>query len=416
MRHVRRMRRGLGGSAVAAVAMAALTASQAPGLVPHQLAPQPQKSRPSGEITAQADGPTDNSYHTEIPPLVAPPPPGNPIDVSGAGPVYEQSGIPATVLAAYRAAEAQLRRSDRACRLPWQLLAAIGKVESGQARGGAVDTHGTTLAPILGPVLNGSGFAHIPDTDHGAYDGDATYDRAVGPMQFIPSTWAAWGQDGNHDGKKDPNNVFDAALAAGHYLCAGGRDLGSAGGLDTAVLSYNHSDAYLKLVLSWLSFYRNGTHEVPDGEGVVPTSPGAGSTSDGSGAHPGGAHGHGGHSGGGGIVIGPPPSRTPSPSPSDTSTGGPSGGGTPSPSGSSPGEPGGPGGSGGSPSSGPTSGPPGSSSPDPGGSTPPDCPSPSASPSPTADPGPTGTPGDGCGPSPSDPGASPTATAGAAAP
>ncbi|WP_406152961.1 lytic transglycosylase domain-containing protein [Streptomyces sp. NBC_01023] len=387
MRHVRRMRRGLGGSAVAAVAMAALTASQAPGLVHHQL-PLPKRS-------------------TEIPPLVTPPPPGNPVDATGAGPVYEQSGIPATVLAAYRSAEAQLRRGDRACGLPWQLLAAIGKVESGQARGGAVDKHGTTLAPILGPVLNGSGFAHIPDTDHGAYDGDTTYDRAVGPMQFIPSTWATWGQDGNHDGKKDPNNVFDAALAAGHYLCAGGRDLRSSGGLDSAVLSYNHSDAYLRLVLSWLSFYRNGTHEVPDGEGVLPRSPGAGSVSDGSGTPPGKAHhggdghgqGHGAH-GGGGIVIGPAPSHTPSASPSA--------GGPPTPPGSSPSAPGDPGGTG-SPSSGPTSGPPDTSSPDPGsgGSTPPDCPSPSPSPSgsPTAGPSPTGTPGDGCASGPADPGA-----------
>ncbi|WP_328321012.1 lytic transglycosylase domain-containing protein [Streptomyces sp. NBC_00388] len=395
MRHVRRMRRGLGGSAVAAVAMAALTASQAPGLVHHQL-PQPKRATvPVGEATAEVEGPTDNSFHTEIPPLVTPPPPGDPVGAGGVGPVFEQSGIPATVLAAYRSAEAQLRRSDRACGLPWQLLAAIGKVESGQARGGAVDKHGTTLAPILGPVLDGAGFAHIPDTDHGAYDGDVTYDRAVGPMQFIPSTWAAWGQDGNHDGKKDPNNVFDAALAAGRYLCAGHRDLAESAGLDSAILSYNHSGAYLRLVRSWLSFYRNGTHEVPDGEGVLPESPGAGGAS-GGGTPPGKAHGRGGHSGGGhgggGIVIGPAPSRSPSASPSGT----PGGGGTPTPSGSPTGVPGG--------SGSPTPGPPDSSSPDPGGSTPPGCPSPSPSGPPTAEPSPTGTPGDGCPSGPGEPG------------
>ncbi|MGW7561814.1 lytic transglycosylase domain-containing protein [Streptomyces sp. NPDC054757] len=408
MRHVRRMRRGLGGSAVAAAAMAALTASQAPGLVHHEL-PRPKRSSvPAERATAQVDGPTDNSFHTEIPPLVTPPPPGNPVDAGGAGAVYEQSGIPATVLAAYRSAEARLHRSDPGCGLPWQLLAAIGKVESGQARGGAVDTHGTTLAPILGPVLNGSGFAHIPDTDHGAYDGDVTYDRAVGPMQFIPSTWATWGQDGNHDGKKDPENVFDAALAAGHYLCAGGRDLRGSAGLNSAVLSYNHSDAYLRLVLSWLSFYRHGTHEVPDGEGVLPHSPGAGGASDGNGTPSGTDHHHkgGGHSGqggrGGGIVIGPPPSHSPSAGPSPS----PSGGGTPEPPGGSPSAPGDPGTTG-SPSTGPTSGPPDTSSPDPGGSTPPDCPSPSPSPSdtPTADPSPSGTPGDGCPSASGEPGA-----------
>ncbi|WP_250302862.1 lytic transglycosylase domain-containing protein [Streptomyces sp. NBC_01387] len=396
MRHVRRMRRGLGGTAVAAVAMAALTASQAPGFVHHQV-PHPKGPLPVGETTAQVDGPTDNSYHTEIPPLITPPPPGNPVDAAGAGAVQQQSGIPATVLAAYRSAEARLHRSDPGCHLPWELLAAIGKVESGQARGGAVDAHGTTLSPILGPVLNGAGFAHIPDTDHGAYDGDTRYDRAVGPMQFIPSTWATWGQDGNGDGKKDPNNVFDAALAAGRYLCAGGRDLATGAGLDSAVLSYNHSDAYLRLVRSWLSFYRNGTHEVPDGEGVLPTSPGAGSESD-----PGGKPGKGGPDknghgkGGGGIVIGPAPSHSASPSPSGGASGGgtPTGGTTPTPSGSPSDEPGGP------PTSDPSSGPPSDSpSPDPS-STPPDCPTPSGSASPSADPSPSGSPGDGCVPLP----------------
>lgn len=113
-------------------------------------------------------------------------------------------GIPASVLAAYRRAERRIADTDPGCGLPWQLLAAIGKVESGQAGGGRVDAAGTTLRPILGPVLDGNGFASISDTDGGAYDGDARYDRAVGPMQFIPSTWATWGQDGNGDGRAGP--------------------------------------------------------------------------------------------------------------------------------------------------------------------------------------------------------------------
>ncbi|NEE53572.1 hypothetical protein G3M55_54360, partial [Streptomyces sp. SID8455] len=73
--------------------------------------------------------------------------------------VRSEAGIPATVLAAYRNAERSLRRGDPGCRLPWQLLAAIGKVESGQAAGGRVDARGTTLTPILGPALDGVGFA-----------------------------------------------------------------------------------------------------------------------------------------------------------------------------------------------------------------------------------------------------------------
>ncbi|WP_338017959.1 lytic transglycosylase domain-containing protein [Streptomyces taklimakanensis] len=263
------------GTAVAAAAMAALTASQGPGV---ELVQQPggrdTAASPSPDVPADGNSP----YHTELPPLVKPDEPDASNDLPDVvGPT--ESGIPATVLAAYKKAERALRDERPGCNLPWQLLAAIGKVESGQARGGAVDSEGTTLKPILGPPLNGVGFAHISDTDNGAYDGDTRYDRAVGPMQFIPSTWAGWGADGNGDGREDPNNIYDATLAAGRYLCAGGRDLSKRADLEQAILSYNQSREYLRTVLSWLEFYRKGVHEVPDGEGVLPESPGAGNES-----------------------------------------------------------------------------------------------------------------------------------------
>src|SRR2546428_764976 len=82
------------------------------------------------------------------------------------------------------------------------------------ARSGVVDANGTTVSPILGPVLDGNGFAAIPDTDGGRLDGNQVWDRAVGPMQFLPSTWTTWSADGNGDHRADPNNVFDASLAA----------------------------------------------------------------------------------------------------------------------------------------------------------------------------------------------------------
>lgn len=270
-----RLSRGLGATAVAAVAMAALTASQAPGV---ELG-----GGKGGSGGGLADGsrdrsPGDDSYHTELPPLKSPTPPSTSPGAPGTG--GDESGIPASVLAAYKKAASSLASSSSACGLRWELLAGIGKVESGQARGGAVDKDGTTLKPILGPVLNGQGFASIKDTDGGEYDGDSTYDRAVGPMQFIPSTWARWGADGNGDGKKDPNNVHDAALAAGRYLCADGRDLAVKADLDRAILSYNNSSDYLRTVLAWFEYYREGAHGVPDGDGVLPTSPGAGGSSD----------------------------------------------------------------------------------------------------------------------------------------
>ncbi|WP_406001500.1 lytic murein transglycosylase [Streptomyces sp. NBC_00829] len=264
----RRLRRGATTTAVAAAAVAALSASQAPGVTHTTVG----DSQGASDSTPPPGTPvTGNSpYYTDLPPLNTPDKPGTSINLPANGPT--ESGIPATVLAAYKQAEQTIAGTDAGCHVPWQLLAAIGKVESGQAGGGKVDANGTTLSPILGPVLNGVGFANISDTDKGAYDGDATHDRAVGPMQFIPSTWETWGQDGNADGRRDPNNIYDAALAAGRYLCAGNRDLAVAADRDQAILGYNHSQEYLRTVLSWFEYYKRGTHEVPDGTGVLPVS------------------------------------------------------------------------------------------------------------------------------------------------
>lgn len=121
-------------------------------------------------------------------------------------------GIPAMVLRAYHQAADRLAVEDASCKLPWWLLAGIGHTESGHAEDGRLAADGTTRGKILGPRLNGGipGDAVISDTDHGAYDGDTVYDRAIGPMQFIPSAWLRWGADGNADGKRDPSNIFDA--------------------------------------------------------------------------------------------------------------------------------------------------------------------------------------------------------------
>jgi len=266
----RRLRKGAATTAVAAVAVAAMAASQAPGVTTDD-----QGRRTTGQATPDTNGDDsatgNGGYYTDLPPLDSP----TATPSSGTGSTTPagdaEAGIPATVLDAYKKAEAELRDSKPGCNLPWQLLAAIGKVESGQARGGRVDASGTTYAKILGPKLDGNGFALIHDTDNGAYDGDSAYDRAVGPMQFIPSTWAWAGRDGNGDGTKDPNNVYDAALAAGHYLCRFDRDLSVQADLNRAILGYNNSQDYLNTVLSWLEYYRKGTHEVPDGTGSLPS-------------------------------------------------------------------------------------------------------------------------------------------------
>ncbi|MEU6815068.1 lytic murein transglycosylase [Streptomyces sp. NPDC046860] len=268
----RRLRKGAATTAVAALAVAALSASEAPGATG---APAPQQadaglSLPVADASADGNATGNSPYYTDLPPLDSPAPSPSPVIGTPVSRGPGEAGIPATVLDAYKKAEAELRASKPGCNLPWQLLAAIGKVESGQARGGQVTADGTTVSAIVGPQLDGNGFALIKDTDHGAYDGNSSYDQAVGPMQFIPSTWAWAGRDGNDDGKADPNNVYDAALAAGHYLCRNGWDLSQDRDLHRAILSYNNSGDYLALVLNWVDYYRRGTHSVPDGTGGVP--------------------------------------------------------------------------------------------------------------------------------------------------
>jgi membrane-bound lytic murein transglycosylase B len=384
-RYGRRLRRTAAGTAVAAAAMAALSASQAPGFLPvahahaASTADRSQDGARTGTPPVPPGEPIDGGspYITDLPPLhtptgpVAPLPgaPGTRVTVPGGG-----ASLPTTVLDAYLRAEASVARTEPGCHLPWQLLAAIGQVESGQARGGAVDANGRTYTPILGPVLDGNGFADISDTDHGAYDGDAAHDRAVGPMQFIPSTWAHWGADGNGDGTADPDNVYDAALAAAHYLCAGGRDLSVPAEMDRAILGYNHSQEYLALVKAWYEHFRQGgAVSVPDRGGapgpVIAPSP-APSGPDDAGASPApsapGTPGKG-RPGGTVTVGGATPGRPshsvppigPSPVPSDST-----------------------------PVAGPTTTPPATGTPGPGDTptatpTTPQCPTDSASPTPT---------------------------------
>jgi membrane-bound lytic murein transglycosylase B len=154
--------------------------------------------------------------------------------------------IPEVALAAYGAAELRLATENPGCHLSWVALAGIGSVESNHGRfGGAVlRADGTSWPPIIGVALDGAGVGHVRDSDAGALDGDPTYDRAVGPMQFLPGTWKRWAADGDGDGVANPFSLPDAALAAGRYLCAVGGDLRQAGPWRAALWYYNRSDAY----------------------------------------------------------------------------------------------------------------------------------------------------------------------------
>ncbi|MFD3461494.1 lytic murein transglycosylase [Nocardia fluminea] len=162
-------------------------------------------------------------------------------------------GIPEIVLAAYRNAELAMESAQPGCGLTWNLLAGIGRIESGHASSGRTDPAGTTTTPIFGPALDGT----LPGNEV-IKEADGGFVRALGPMQFLPSTWVHYAADGNGDGASDPHNVFDAALAAGKYLCSGGMNLREAAQELRAVLRYNNSMSYAANVLSWSAAYRTG--------------------------------------------------------------------------------------------------------------------------------------------------------------
>ena len=146
------------------------------------------------------------------------------------------------------------------CGIDWSLLAGIGRVESNHGRyGGAVlNPDGTATPRILGPALDGVQFAYIADSDGGQWDGDTRYDRAMGPMQFIPTTWRAYAVDADGNGTTDPFDIDDVALAAANYLCTAGGDLRTDAGQRRAVFAYNHSDSYVNQVLALARAYASG--------------------------------------------------------------------------------------------------------------------------------------------------------------
>lgn len=158
--------------------------------------------------------------------------------------------IPERALAAYAGAALAVGESQPGCGLGWNTLAAIGLVESehGSMNHATLRPDGTVAPAIVG-IQIGS------DTDRGELDGDTARDHAVGPMQFIPSTWAVTAQDGNRDGTSDINQIDDAALAAALHLCDVGGDLTQSANWIAAINAYNPSVEYNNRVADAASRY-----------------------------------------------------------------------------------------------------------------------------------------------------------------
>lgn len=179
-------------------------------------------------------------------------------------------GIPSMALAAYLNAEKNMAVADPQCGISWNLLAGIGRIESGHARD-ATDARGTAVRPIYGPPLRGT----LPENEVVAQSvdrGRVIYARAVGPMQFLPGTWERYAADGNGDGVADPQNLYDATLAAARYLCSGGLNLRDPSQTMTAILRYNNSMSYARNVLGWAAAYASGVapKDLPPVQGAAP--------------------------------------------------------------------------------------------------------------------------------------------------
>lgn len=190
---------------------------------------------------------------------------------------YEEARALATVegvdftlvaLDAYHRAARAVDADDPGCGIRWWALAGISRVEGrhGTYGGAALDARGDATRRIIGIQLNGTNeTAVVGDSDGGALDGDAAFDRAVGPMQFIPQTWQRFASDGNEDDLATPFNMYDATLAAARYLCTASKGLAVDDGLRSAYFSYNRSLAYVDQVLRFARGYERAI-DLPDGE------------------------------------------------------------------------------------------------------------------------------------------------------
>ncbi|WP_269664819.1 C40 family peptidase [Streptacidiphilus rugosus] len=173
------------------------------------------------------------------------------------------AGLPPVLGQAYTLAATKVRSLVPGCQgMRWEILAGIAEVETTQAAGHQIAADGQITPPIYGPLLDGSGAGGntTPVINTNAaevtLDGGSHYARALGLFQFMPATWLADGINArNTRTPADPDNAFDAALTAAVYLCGNGHDLTQPAQLTAALLSYNHSDAYVQQVEAAIAQY-----------------------------------------------------------------------------------------------------------------------------------------------------------------
>lgn len=184
--------------------------------------------------------------------------------VSADGP--QLGDVPIAALGAYQRAAAVLEGADKTCHLNWSLVAAVGQVVSGHGTTGdsSLDRTGVMRPKYAGKALRGSTGKRVPDSDAGRLDGDDRFDRPVGPLQLSPATWAVVGVDSDGDGKRNPHDVDDAALAVAVLLCSGTEDLRRRPGRVEAVQRINDDPSFIETVLAVDRAYRAQLSEPSD--------------------------------------------------------------------------------------------------------------------------------------------------------
>lgn len=227
--------------APALVGLAALPLVLSASQVEAQLAASDAAAAPAAQEVVSS-GPTDLSHPTTTPPAATPAAYAVPARPGLGDP--RAGEIPWVALQAYRRAADILGEVDPACGISWAMLAAVGQVESEHGRSG-------------GGELGDDGVVRPAIVTRGA-------DAAVGPMQLLPDAWKVAGVDGDGDGTRSVQDLDDAAVAAGVYLCATGADLNTPEGAEEALLTYNSSPRYVEQVLAVAARYGKGDYAVAE--------------------------------------------------------------------------------------------------------------------------------------------------------
>jgi membrane-bound lytic murein transglycosylase B len=228
-----------------------------PGAGPNPGAAPPASAAAPGLTTPVPEEPSPTGPHLPTPPV-------RPADqlASWAQRIGGVLNVPAVAIQAYGYAQLATLNTDPSCHLSWTTVAAVGEVESqhGQVGGAVLQSNGRSAPLVVGAVLDGkNGQALVNDTDAGAFDGDTTYDRAMGPLGLTPTVWRAYGIDADADGILDPYDIDDASLALARLLCSGAEDLSQRAGWDAAIARQHTGSTYAKSVFTSADSYGQRT-------------------------------------------------------------------------------------------------------------------------------------------------------------